>query len=580
MNRGARRSKGHVPLLTRRERDGDLSNYAILAWQPLLRPPLPSREPAVEPGVYDVPLKALACRNQVTSLAALVTANRPLPSARLVFSDLASERGRIPADAISARLVGTVPTPEAGEVCDPLYEVEEFPIERSAALYVAIRIPQDIPAGTYHGTVALAVDGRDVAVNRVEVEVTNVDLPDVRDWDFFLNVWMNPATVARWHGVEIWSDKHFRLLRPYVEDLASHGQKAVIAPICRQPWGTQTRDPYPNLIRWTRRGSKYEFDFSAFDRYVDMHLRCGIDRAIHCYTIVRGGPEGDSVIEYVNAKTDETVRRGAKIGDRLYTAAWGSFFRAFAEHLERRGWLTRTYIGFDEKPPEKMEKVIAFLEEHAPDFKIALAGNTREELYPKIDDLSLHIPFNERGVAQVSPAERSAMGIAQLLDPSGPYAVDEKCRGRMSTTFYVCCGPRFPNTFLFSPLVESRMLPFLAVQGGYDGFLRWSYNDWPDDPYSHPEWGLWPTGDVFFVYPGPNGPVSSLRWEQLREGIADYELAMIASANLRGPEEMVDYQQAITLACRDVDGRTKSIGDIEIARRLLIPIAEHQNGGA
>lgn len=71
------------------------------------------------------------------------------------------------------------------------------------------------------------------------------------------------------------------------------------------------------------------------------------------------------------------------------------------------------------------------------------------------------------------------------------------------------------------------MLPFLAAQGGYDGFLRWSYNDWTDDPFTSPEWSTWPTGDIFFVYPGDKGPVSSLRWEQLREGIYDYELAML-----------------------------------------------------
>ncbi len=556
-----------------------MTDYSILAWQPLLRPPLPSQEPPVEPGMFDVPLKALACRNQTTSLAALVVAPEPVSSARLAFSDLASERGSIPGDALSARLVGTVPTPEVGLVCDPLYEVGEFQIDRCAALHVSVRVPRGIPAGVYRGTVTLQVAGNRVAANRVEVEVANVDLPHVRDWSFFLNVWMNPATVARWHGVELWSDEHFGVLRPYVEDLASHGQKAVIAPICYRPWGAQTRDPYPNTIRWIKRGTKCEFDFSAFDRYVELHESCGIDRAIHCYTMVQGNKDGGNTIEYFDTDAGVMRREEAAIGDKLYTSAWGSFFKAFARHLDGRGWLEKAYVAFDERQPDTMEAVIGFLTEHAPELKIALAGNTDEELYPEIDDLALQIGFNERGVVDVLPPERSAMGIAQLLDPDNARSAANVRAASMTTSFYVCCGPAHPNTFLFSPLVESRMLPFLALQGGYDGFLRWSYNDWPDDPYSHPEWGLWPTGDVFLVYPGANGPVSSLRWEQLREGIADYELAMIASANLQGPEEMVDYEQAITLACRDTDGRTKSIGDIEIARRLLIPIAEHQNSG-
>ncbi len=556
-----------------------MSDYAILAWQPLLRPPLPSEQPPVEPGIYEAPLKALTCRTQVTSVTALVIAPRPVDFARLVFTDLQSAGGTIPAASLSARLVGTVPTPEAGLVCDPLYEVDEFAVDKCAALHVGIRVPQGIPAGIYSGEVALEVGGKRAAANRVEIEVANVDLPDVRDSHFFLNVWMNPAAIARWYGVEIWSDEHFRLMRPYVQDLASHGQKTVLVPICHRPWGTQTRDPYPNSIRWTKRGGTYEFDFSVFDQYVELHESLGIDRAIHCHTMVQGNKDGGNTIEYFDADTGELRLVEAAMGDEVYTSAWGAFLRAFVEHLRDKRWLDKTYIGFDERDPETMEAVIDFLHQQAPELKIALAGNTNEELYPKIDDLSLHIGFNERGVAEVSPPERSAMGIAQLLDPERARSAAVVRTASMMTTYYVCCGPAHPNTFLFSPLVESRMLPWLAIQGGYDGFLRWSYNDWPDDPYSHPEWGLWPTGDVFFVYPGANGPVSSLRWEQLREGIADYELAMIASANLRGPEEMVDYEQAITLACRDTDGRAKSVGDIEIARRLLIPIAEHQAEG-
>ena len=556
-----------------------MPDYAILAWQPLLRPPLPSETPLAEPSVYDAPLKALTCRNQITSAMALVTAGKSVERARLVFGDLTSERARIPAEAITPLLAGAVPTPEAGLVCDPLFPVDEFSIDKSAAFYVRIQVPRGIPSGTYRGSVALVVDGEDAALNRLEVEVANVDLPDVHDWGFFLNVWMNPAAIARRHGVEVWSEEHFQALRPYVEDLASHGQQTVVAPICREPWGSLTREPHPNSVRWTKRGDNYEFDFTAFDRYVELHEECGIDRAIHCYSIVQGpGDRAESTIEYLDAATGETRLERTNVRDESYASAWSAFFKAFARHLDRRVWLNKTYIGFDEKPRDAMLWMIAFLGEHAPDLKFSLVGNTREELYGGVDDLCVHPLFNERGIGQVAPPERSAIGVAQLLDPDNTCAVAERGPGKLITTYHICSVPPFPNAFLFSPLVESRILPFLAAQGGYGGFLRPGYNDWPDDPFTHPEWGSRPTGDTFLVYPGERGPVSSLRWEQLREGIADYELATIASANIRGPEEMVDYEQAITLACRDVDGCTKSVGDIEIARRLLIPIAEHQMG--
>ena len=548
--------------------------YAILAWPPLLRPPLPNEEPPVVPEMQ-IPLKALACRNQVTSLAALVTSDEPVRAARLVLDDFACEGGVIPGSAAAVRVVGAVPTPEAGMVCDPLYEVDEFSIDRSASLLISVRIPKTISPGTYRGTVSLVVGDSKVAQNSMEIEVADVLLPNVHDWDFFLNVWMNPGAVAGRHGVEMWSDQHFALLRPYVEDLAAHGQKTVVAPICYQPWGTQTRDPYPNAVVWRKRGDTFEFDFSIFDRYVAMHAQCGIDRAIHCYSIVQGpGASDESVIAYRDDKTEKRLL--TKVSAKNYARAWSAFFLAFRSHLQEKGWLDKTYIAFDEKPDEVMEKLVEFLDEHASDFKVALAGNAEKELASRLDDLCVHAPFNSRGIAETVPPGRAAMGMAELLAPHSEHTVAKGRAKKTITTFYVCCGPEFPNTFLFSPLVESRMLPYLAAQGGYDGFLRWSYNDWPDDPYQHPQWGSWPTGDVFFVYPGEKGPVSSLRWEQLREGIQDYQLAMIASANIQSPDEMVDYEQAISLACRNVDGRAKSIGDIEIARRLLIPIAAHQ----
>lgn len=555
-----------------------MSDYAVLAWQPLLRPPQPCEPPTVEAGIYDVPLKALSCRNQITSVMALVVADRPADSARLVFSDLTSDGGKISADSIRARRIGGVPTPEAGIFSDPLFDVAQFAVDKCASFHIGIKVPTGIPAGIYRGSVRLIVEGSEVASNAIELEVANVDLPDVHDYTFFLNIWLNPASIARFYNVELWSDEHFDRMTPYIKDLAEHGQKTVVAPICYQPWGTQTPDPYPNLIGWTRRGGKFEFDFSLLDRYVELHEACGIDRAIHCYSVVQGPGDPDtSVIDFFDADAGERRQLDTHVGDEVYVSAWSAFFDAFAEHLRGTDWLKKTYIAFDEKTPDVMSKLVSFMNCHAPDFPLALAGEVLDEHVGLLEDLCLPGRYDEHGMTRAVPTERSTIEVAQLLC-SEAQGRPRDCGRKMLTTCYVCCGPEWPNTFLFSPLVESRMLPFLALQGGYDGFLRWAYNDWPPDPFNHPEWAPFPTGDVFFVYPGEDGPVSSLRWEQLREGIADYELATIASANIREPDEMVDYEQAISLACRNPDGRTKSIGDIEIARRLLIPIAEHQTG--
>lgn len=553
-------------------KENRLSAYSILSWQPLLRPPLPNQEP---PAVPRIPIKALSCRNAITSFAVLVTAEKPVESARLVFSDLVCGDSVLSSDTITARLVGTVPTAEWGLVCDPLFEVAEFPIDKNATVYASVKVPKGITAGKYTGKVTLIVEDNEVASNDVEVDVANVDLPDVQDWSFYLSVWMNAGAIARNAGVEIWSDEHFEALRPYVKDLAGHGQKSVFLPICDKFLEDATRDPHPSLVKWMKRGGDYEFDFTMFDRYVDLYAEYGVDESIHCYGILSAkGYTGESTIEYLDMDSGERHVIVMHIDDEEYIQAWGAFFKEFQRHLTKRGWMYKTHIGAFNLGPAMAQKAMAFLSSYAPDFRISQGSTPGHDSIDTAEDLSLRIDCDNRGVTEIAQVERSSKGLMEYLTQNDTCEAIQEYSEKTQTTFYVCAVPSHPNTFVVSPLVESRMLPFLALQGGVDGFVRWSYCDWSDDPFNSPGWGEWPTGDTFLVYPGESGPVSSLRWEQLREGIQDFELAMIASLNVETPDDMVDYEQAITLACRDADGRIKSTGDIEIARRLLIPIAE------
>jgi len=89
-----------------------------------------------------------------------------------------------------------------------------------------------------------------------------------------------------------------------------------------------------------------------------------------------------------------------------------------------------------------------------------------------------------------------------------------------TSTFYVCCNPAKPNNFVFSPPIEGRWISWYSAACGYNGFLRWAYEAWPEDPVRDARFGSWPAGDCYLVYPGAN---SCVRYEKLREGIADYE---------------------------------------------------------
>jgi len=57
------------------------------------------------------------------------------------------------------------------------------------------------------------------------------------------------------------------------------------------------------------------------------------------------------------------------------------------------------------------------------------------------------------------------------------------------------------------------------------GFLRWNYTVWNDDPRKDIRYGDFAAGDTNFVYPSPAGkPLLTLRYKALRKGIWLYEL--------------------------------------------------------
>ena len=72
--------------------------------------------------------------------------------------------------------------------------------------------------------------------------------------------------------------------------------------------------------------------------------------------------------------------------------------------------------------------------------------------------------------------------------------LEQRRKAGFITTYYVCCVPHQPNTFMDSPLPEAFWLGFYPAAKGLDGLLRWAYNSWPYDPRHDASYGNWRTG--------------------------------------------------------------------------------------
>jgi hypothetical protein len=129
--------------------------------------------------------------------------------------------------------------------------------------------------------------------------------------------------------------------------------------------------------------------------------------------------------------------------------------------------------------------------------------------------------------------------------------------------WYVCCGPTAPyvTEFIDHPAVEPRVWLWQTWKYHVQGILIWETTYWnkpgaaassPQNPWTDTmSWadgagGTWGNGDGRFLYPPQNyslssapdtsGPVDSLRWEMLRDGIQDYEYLYMLNQEVNAAE--------------------------------------------
>jgi len=106
--------------------------------------------------------------------------------------------------------------------------------------------------------------------------------------------------------------------------------------------------------------------------------------------------------------------------------------------------------------------------------------------------------------------------------------------------WYICVGPRppFPNWFVESPAIEARLLmgamSYKYQAGGVLYFMTnlWKLNDHPITSGPYTDWfpgigksreSVYANGDGSIFCAGPDGPVTTIRYENIRDGLEDYE---------------------------------------------------------
>lgn len=207
------------------------------------------------------------------------------------------------------------------------------------------------------------------------------------------------------------------------------------------------------------------------------------------------------------------------------------YLRAAAALYRSRGWLSRSYVyTVDEPSGRDAAKVRGFhdlVKEADPDLRLLVTSEPRPVFDGAVDIWAANISARVR-TADI--ARERAQGREYWWYPS-------------ISTF-----DPYPTLFIDDRRASPRALGWLAYRYGVQGLFYWSATHWhevPDpwrraDTYHDPGDGSVGNGDGSLVYPGrPQGadaPMPSVRLLQLRDGMEDYDLCVLAARAGGGSE--------------------------------------------
>ncbi|MGQ9914874.1 MAG: glycoside hydrolase domain-containing protein [Thermogutta sp.] len=400
---------------------------------------------------------------------------------------------------------------------------------RNQPLWILVHVPNAAAAGKYRGTLRMTAEGWKLDVP-IRLQVWNFALPERNHIETAFG--FSPDTAFRYHNVTGEADRR-QVLDLYYRNFAQHRIS---------PYDPVPLDHFSVRFEPEADPPRAILDFSRFDpamaRAVEEYRFTGIRLPI------QGMGGGTFHARY------EPSLAGLGEDSPKYQAMFADQVRQLEQHLREKGWLDMAYVyWFDEPDPKDYEFVrngMERLKKYAPGLRRMLTEEPVKELFGAVD---LWCPVTPNYNHEIAKSRRAA---------------GERF------WWYVCTGPKAPYCTLFidHPATELRVWLWQTWQRKVEGILVWESNYWTSsaafpegfqDPYEDPMGYVsgystpkgvkrhWGNGDGRFVYPplaarvpGRNNgepilepPVSSIRWEMLREGIEDYEMLYLLRELLR-----------------------------------------------
>ena len=398
------------------------------------------------------------------------------------------------------------------------------------AIWVTVAVLPGAPAGDYEGTVRLVADGEPIARVPFEVHVWDFTLSDESHVAAIYDVRLGP-------GGERWGKPLDEIYPEIVRFMAERRLSA------------DTVRPYPIV---TVENGRVVTDFAAFDRMAELYfdeLKLPFAYTPWTFYLFGWGHPPKTLFgerPYAGDPPYEGVDRSRLRPE--YKKSYQACLRAYWDHLKEKGWQKKVVLYVSDEPFDRYGHIIDQMKAlcemiHEVDPEIPIYSSTWK-----------HVPEWE-GYLDV-------WGIGH--DGRVPVEKMAELRARGDRLWFTTDGQMCTDT---PYCAVERLLPHYCFKYGAEAYEFWGVAWLTYDPYrygwhsyihqtSEPGKSFWvryPNGDGFLLYPGGPighpGLVSSIRLEQAREGVEDYEYLYLL-------RQLIEKAKA---AGRDVTGAERAM---------------------
>lgn len=326
--------------------------------------------------------------------------------------------------------------------------------------------------------------------------VVSAALPSLDRSRFFYTNWFRMSEIEKRHNVERWSDAWFKALDQYAALMAYGRQNAIIIP--------------SELIHFEN--GQLVFEEERMIRFINLFRKYGFQYFESAHLMHRGKNDdwGNPVLKTVYSDADYYSEQANREVAAVVTA-----IRQFTVKYG----LTHQWLQHISDEPTAVQgkcyrDIVAQVKKIYPEIKIMEATNDRDSIAGAIDiwcPLINDFQQNEFFFRSREQFQEKVL-VYTCLIPGGQWLNRLLDQERLRQVYFGWGAARY-RTF---------------------GYLHWGLNQYMANPWSqsvvhHPSPAatpnnFLPAGDTHIIYPGDNGPLSSVRFEAHRIGAEDYEL--------------------------------------------------------